>query len=120
MENGAFVMKKTKLRIPYNYNAVFGFKDGLAIVNLNGKYAVIDAKANLVIAADYEEINWFQDAYLMVKRDGFYGLITKQNQPIIPLQYLKIEVTKDKKLLRLYTEEGFEYKYLNQVFKSDE
>jgi hypothetical protein len=56
----------------------------------------------------------------MVKREAFYGVITKQKELIIPIQYSKIEVTKDKKLLRLYTEEGIEYKYLNQVFKSDE
>ena len=115
-----FCDEKTKLRIPYNYNSVTGFNKGLAIVNLNGKYGVIDVKGNMVIPTDYDEINWFQNNYFKVKKEELYGIISITNQPILPTTFTDIEITNDKKLLKLSREDGFTYQYINQVFKTNE
>lgn len=106
---------ETKLKIPYNFDYAAGFNNELAFVKTEGNSGLIDTKGSYVIEAKYEDMEWFYNEVLIVKLDGIYGLIDIKQTAILPIQYNKIEFTADRKFLRLYSNNGFEYKTVESV-----
>ncbi len=49
-QKNGFVDKNNKVIIPFKYENVFDFSEGLAPVKLNGKWGYIDKKDNVVIS----------------------------------------------------------------------
>ena len=98
-----------KLKIPYNFETVTGFKGEFAIVKRDSLYGVINKKGTEVIEAKYESIDRFSTHLLLVKENGLVGVIDLTKEVLLPIQYTKIEFSSDNKLLRLHTNDGFEY-----------
>ena len=98
-----------KLKIPYNFETVTGFKGAFAIIKRDSLYGVINKKGTEVIEAKYESIDRFNTHLLLVKENGLFGVIDLNKEVVLHIQYTKIEVSSDKKLIRLHTDNGFEY-----------
>ena len=107
---------KTKLKIPYNFDYAAQFIGDYALVKKEGLFGLIDKKGSYVIEAVYDEMTRFKEGILLVKEDGLYGLIKFDKTLILPSEYDKIEFSKDKKMLKLHSENGFKYKLVNLVF----
>jgi len=108
---------KTKLKIPYNFDYAAQFVGDYALVKKEGLVGLIDKKGSYVIEAVYEEMSWFKDSVLLVKENGLFGLINLDKTLVLPFEYYKIEFSKDKKMLKLYSEDGFDYKLIESVFE---
>ncbi len=98
-----------KLKIPYNFETVAGFKGDYSIISRDGLYGVINKKGTEVIEAKYESIDRFSAHLLLVKENGLVGIIDLQKEVVLPLQYTKVGFSSDNKLIRLHTDDGFEY-----------
>jgi hypothetical protein len=108
---------KTKLIIPYNFDYAGHFIGDYAVVQKESLYGLINKKGSYVIEPIYEEIYWFHDQVLLVKENGLYGLINLDETIVLPIQYEKVEFSEDKKMLRLYSKDGFDYKLIESVFE---
>jgi hypothetical protein len=82
-----FCDKNIKLQIPYDFDDVHPFVDGLAIVSRDGLYGVIDKNNEMIIPFYYEELSWLECGCLRMKKDNLYGLISKENRVMVPAEY---------------------------------
>ncbi|MGB0887963.1 MAG: WG repeat-containing protein [Vicingaceae bacterium] len=98
-----------KLKIPYNFDYATKFVNEYAIVQNDNNWGVINKKGTFVIAPDFEELTWFKGK-LMFKKEGLYGIMNLDKEEILGNRYVKIEQSKDKKFLKLFSANGFEYK----------
>ena len=103
--------------IPYKYELAEGFIDGLAIVRTDGLFGIIDEKDQFKIDPKYQSIAYINHYFLYAQLDGNYGVINFEDETILPFIYSKIELTSDNKMFRLYQQDGFTYKKVNEVFK---
>ena len=81
---------KGKIIIPFVYDLADDFKNGIAIVQKNGKCGIIDKKGNQITDLLYEHIDKFdndQSGLARVSRDRKWGFITKSGEEIIPCIY---------------------------------
>lgn len=68
------------------------FRNGMAIVNENGKFGFIDNTGKLVVPCIYEEIEsfdikTFKGELTAAKKDGRWGFIDKKGKVVIPFEY---------------------------------
>ena len=82
-----FIDGTGNLAIPFKYDHVHGFVEGLAAVWLNGKGGFIDKTDNVVIPLKYGEVNEFSEGLAMVTFNGKYGFIDKTDKVVIPFEY---------------------------------
>lgn len=72
------VMDNTgKLIIPYNYDRIANFSEGLAIVTIDDKYGAIDKTGKLVIPVQYDFIGQFNEGWAQVVMNRKHGFISK-------------------------------------------
>jgi len=90
-----FLNTLTFKEIAVNYDQVYCFSDGMAIVQLNGKYGFIDQKGIEIIKVIYDhftQINLGYEGYFYrglaeAKLNGKYGFIARNGEVIIPFLY---------------------------------
>ncbi|MGL4567916.1 MAG: WG repeat-containing protein [Fusobacteriaceae bacterium] len=63
------------------------FSDGLAVVEIGGKYGFIDKSGNLVIPAKFDKAWEFSDGLANVEIDGKWGFIDKSGNLVIPAKF---------------------------------
>ncbi|MDE7221564.1 MAG: WG repeat-containing protein [Oscillospiraceae bacterium] len=68
------------------------FRDGLAMVRLNGKKGYIDKHGNMVIPAEYDMAHDFSEGYAVVGKKNvngemLYGAIDQKGNVVVPLIY---------------------------------
>jgi hypothetical protein len=74
--------------IPAKYDKATDFKNGLATVNQDGYWGVIDTKGNLVIPINYKEIILNESGLFPVKDDnGNWGYLNLKNEWVIKPQF---------------------------------
>ena len=73
--------------IPFIYERVHEFSEGLASVRKNGKFGFIDIKGENMIPFIYDYAGDFQYGHVVVKKNGKWGIIDKENNEIIPIIY---------------------------------
>lgn len=109
-----FINKKSKLVIPYQYNAVGQFHEGLAAVSMNGKgkhdpdisfysnyvgkWGFIDVTGKLVIPMSFDSRKNFKNGVCVVgkypeqgRKIEKYGVIDKTGSTIIPFVYAELD-----------------------------
>ncbi|MBQ8545178.1 MAG: WG repeat-containing protein [Alistipes sp.] len=64
------------------YENVGAFSEGLAVVELNGKYGYIDKTGKEVISLKYEEAGAFEEGLAVVVLDGKMGYVNKSGKEI--------------------------------------
>lgn len=95
--------RNVNLAIPYKYGEAQSFVDTLAIVNLKGRYGVIDTLGNEIIPTRFNTMKRVGNLWLV--SDSAYGVINIKGDTIVPFVYQKVEVI-DKKVVSLHEGEG--------------
>ena len=79
--------EEAKIVIPFKYDNVRSFSEGLASVKLNGKWGAIDKLGNEVVPIEYDEVFAFSEGVASVKLNGYWGAIDKSGNEIVPIEY---------------------------------
>lgn len=69
------------------YEYVEDFSEGLAAVELNGKYGFVDKSGNVVIPLKYDLAWWFSEGLASVRLNGKWGFVNKTGVEVVPLIY---------------------------------
>ena len=85
----AYINKSFKF-VSNIYDEASTLKNGMGLVNKNGKYGFIDKSGKLVINLIYDEATDFADDVVIVKKNEKYGIINKQGQEVVGFEYDKI------------------------------
>ena len=91
-----WVEKKKKYKtgevvIPFKYDNALNFSEGLAAVELNGKWGFINKSGKEVIPLKYDSIRSFSEGFAAVVLNGKCGYINKSGKEVIPLKYDDVE-----------------------------
>jgi hypothetical protein len=78
-----------KTIVPFEYDKINLFEEGLSVAIKNGKYGVINDANAIAVPFIYDdaEYNFNKQGLLRVKKDNKYGMIDKKGTVIIPLNY---------------------------------
>lgn len=79
----------TEQASPYNgfYEQATEFKHGVAVVQVNGKWGVINQKGIEIIPPRYDKIESYRNGYARVRIQGFNGLASLQGEMVIQPDY---------------------------------
>jgi pimeloyl-ACP methyl ester carboxylesterase len=77
--------------IPAKYNFADWFCKGVAIVDSDGKYSLINKNGDVVFSLNYDGIFPFQEGLAFVMKNKKYGFIDCIGKEVIPLMYDKVE-----------------------------
>jgi len=80
-----FVDKQGKEVIPYKYEYVGSFSEGLAKAKYNGKFGFIDEAGKVIIPFTHEYAVSFSEGLAIVHNNEKYGCIDKTGAAIIPI-----------------------------------
>jgi hypothetical protein len=69
------------------YQEATEFKHGVAVVQVNGKWGIINQKGIEIIPPKYDKIESFQDGYAKVRIQGFRGLASLNGELIVQPDY---------------------------------
>jgi len=83
-----FIDTSGVLVIPYLFEDVSSFSEGLAPASLNGKYGYINRKAEIVISMQYTRTTQFNNGYAVAYNDYNCGLINTKNDTILPFEFV--------------------------------
>ena len=73
--------------IPFKYDDVFNFREGLAVVKLKGKWGFIDKSGKVVVPLKYDNVWAFHEGLAGVKLKGKWGFIDKSGKEVVPPKY---------------------------------
>ena len=82
-----YIDKTGQLVIPLEYDTVYPFSDGMAVVRKGDKWGAIDQNNNVVIPLQYDGSFGGTDGYMTVQVNGKYGLVDKEDQMVVPAEY---------------------------------
>ena len=66
-------------------------EEGLARVELNGKYGFINEEGEEVIPLKYDNAGNFSEGLAEVKLNGKWGLVNTKGEEVVPPEYTSIE-----------------------------
>ncbi|MCX8122857.1 MAG: WG repeat-containing protein [Spirochaetes bacterium] len=108
------------------FENVRNFSEGMAAVQLNGKWGFIDNEGKVIVEPQYDDVGDFHDGMAFVKIDDKYGFIDKEGVVKIPPQFTGVfdfseglaAVSKDRRYYGYINKEGkvivpFEYDFPN-------
>ena len=79
--------RDSNIVIPFEYEYLSGFSEGLAAAEKDGKYGFIDKNNNVILPFIYEDASPFSEGLAAVEKDGKYGFIDKNSNVILPFIY---------------------------------
>jgi hypothetical protein len=82
-----FVDAAGKVAIPFEYDLVDGFVDGLAAVQQDWKWGFVDNTGKAVIPLKYDWVEGFSEGLSISSYNGKLGVIDKSDKVIIPFEY---------------------------------
>lgn len=85
-----FIDKDSVIVIPFEYNFVNPFENGLAYVKNNGKEFFI-TKQNLKLHGDFEAINIFSEGLASAKKNEKWGFIDEEGKFVISPKYDEVD-----------------------------
>ena len=85
-----FVNDQNKIMIPFEYDFVNPFENGLAYAKNNGKEFFITNR-NLKLAGDYDEAGIFTFGLAPVSKNKKWGFIDENGKLVIPMLYDSVE-----------------------------
>src|ERR1700733_9274853 len=77
-------------KIPFTYDYIGFFNEGLAVVELNEKYGFIDKTGKVIIPIKYEDANNFYGGLANVDLGGKTGFINTKGEVMIPIKYDRV------------------------------
>ncbi|MBO7554394.1 MAG: WG repeat-containing protein, partial [Neisseriaceae bacterium] len=81
-----FADETGKIVIPMQYDKAWSFKNGLAKIEKNKRYGLID-KSGKIISDEYDFIGNIDYGFAKIKQKDKYGLMDKNGKIIIPCEY---------------------------------
>lgn len=85
--------KKGNIIFPAIYDEIHPIKDGLAIVELGGKYGVANKNGKMIIDPVYQHL-FYTNNYLFAKNDGKFGVLDLQGKVLLPIKYDLLDYAK--------------------------
>lgn len=73
--------------IPFAFDAIGSFENGLAAAEKDGAYGLIDRAGNTKLDFTYEDISAGENGVWIATQDGKTGAISESGQEVIPFQY---------------------------------
>jgi hypothetical protein len=73
--------------VPFKYDAIFDWAEGLAWVMTNHKFGFIDTAGNEVIPLIYDKTFGFYNGLACVKLNNKWGFIDKTGKVVVPIRY---------------------------------
>lgn len=77
------------------YDRIYSFSNGLASVELNGKYGFIDKLGKEIISCKYDDASSFECGYATVQQGDKHGVIDRYGNIILPIVYDYININSD-------------------------
>lgn len=84
-----FMDEKAKEVIAPKYGDVGKFSEGLAKVQLEGKWGFIDQIGKLIVSNKYDEADKFKNGLAAVRKNGKWGYINTKGKEVVKPQYDK-------------------------------
>lgn len=82
------VNNKGLIIVPFKWDNIAYFSQGLAAVQMGGKCGYININGDVVIPIEYDETrNFIGAGFASVKKGGKWGIIDIQNNVIVPFEY---------------------------------
>ncbi|MDN5479682.1 MAG: WG repeat-containing protein, partial [Chryseobacterium sp.] len=85
-----YINDDSLVMIPFEYDFLNPFKNGLAYAKNNNKEFFI-TKKNLRLKGDFEAVGIFSEGLAPVKKNGKWGFIDYQANLVIPIQYDEVD-----------------------------
>ena len=73
--------------IPFKYDDVETFSEGLAIVKLKNEYGFVDKSGKVVVPIKYDGVIDFSEGFAKVRLRDKWGVVNKSGKEIVPLKY---------------------------------
>lgn len=90
-----FINDNMDITIPTMFDAAGDFTEGLARVQLKGKWGYINKKGNWVIEPQYSLCYEFNEGYAQASQKGKWGIINKKGEWVIAPLYQDITMVKE-------------------------
>ena len=127
-----FIDTKTGKEItPIKYDYLDIFRNGIALVELDNKYGVINREGKEITGIKYDEVLVFNTGLIKVKLNNKYGVINREGKEIIEIKYdgvllysnsiglIKVELNKKYGIINREGKEIAPIKYDVIDFKND-
>ncbi|STD13066.1 WG repeat-containing protein [Chryseobacterium carnipullorum] len=85
-----YIDKDSLVMIPFEYDFLNPFKEGVAYAKNNNKEFFI-TKKNVRLKGDFEAVGIFSEGLAPVKKNGKWGFIDYQANLVIPIQYDEVD-----------------------------
>lgn len=82
-----YITEQAKKSDGVYYQKASGFRHGVAVVQMDGKWGIINQKGLEIIPPKYDRISQFESGYAKVRIKGFNGLTNTQGETIIQPDY---------------------------------
>ncbi len=84
-----FVNTEEEVVIPYIYDYAMWYSDGLAAVNVDGKWGLVDRDNKVIVFWQYDMVSpiGFTEGLLAVQLNNKWGYIDRTGREVIPFQY---------------------------------
>ena len=73
--------------VPYEYDHISDFREGLAEVEKDGRWGFIDAHGSVIVPIEYDEVGNFSEGIAVVMKGDLCGYVDTQGKGCLPLQY---------------------------------
>ena len=78
-----------------DYEELFDFSEGRAIVKKDGGFGFIDKKGNKITPCKYSDVKDFCEGLAAVKENGKYGFVDRTGKMVIPCKYDDVDDFED-------------------------
>lgn len=82
--------KNGEIVVPLIYDNGMFFNEGLAAVDLNGKWGYINIRGEIAISFDYDDVSKFENNRAIVKKGNLYGIIDNKGKVVSEIKYSRI------------------------------
>ncbi|MDR1155159.1 MAG: WG repeat-containing protein, partial [Bacteroidales bacterium] len=88
-QKGYCFIDRTGKRVTDFYESASDFSDGVAIVEKEGKWRILDTAGKESVILNYEQVRYrgFREGLLPVRQNGKWGYADKTGKPVIPCIY---------------------------------
>jgi len=83
--------RKGNVLTPRNYQQIYDFHEGLALVRHKNEYGYINAKGQLVISARYSKAGDFSEGRAWVQSNNVCGYVNREGEEVIDLEYSRCQ-----------------------------
>lgn len=102
-----------QLKIDYQFDYAGSFIDGIALVENDELYGVIDLKGETIVPLEFASIQRLKKNLLRVEKEGKFGIVNYKGEVIVPLNYSKIVPISDT-IYRLIGTDSINYYDISQ------